>query len=85
MSETVYYITLAVIFGTALAIAAMKYISDAVQARSRIKGEAAYRDLVEKNAAAQFANAASLATIEAELSQVIRRLGALETILKEVE
>ncbi len=85
MSETVYYITLVAIFGTALCIGAMKYISAAVQARSRIKGETIYRELVEKTTSAQFANAAALATIEAEIAKVTHRLGALEKILKEVE
>ena len=85
MSENVYYITLAVMFGTAFAIFAMKYISAALQARARIKGDTAYRDLAEKNLSAQFNITTSLALIEAELAKVMQRLGALEKILKEVE
>ena len=73
------------IFGSALAIFAMKYISAGIQARSRIKGEAAYRELVDRNMSAQFANAASLSAIEAELAKVLQRLASLEKILKEVE
>ncbi len=85
MSEIVYYITLAAMFGTALAVFAMKYISAAIQARARVKGEAEYRELIEKNMSVHYANSASLAVIEAELAKVLHRLGALEKILKEVE
>lgn len=69
---------------TILLVFGMKYLSAARQAHVRVTSEGAYRDLAEKAAAAQSASAASLAILQADLSEMKTRLGAIETVLKEV-
>lgn len=85
MSPTVYFLTLCLILGTILAVFGMKYFSAAARARAGGATDEAYRALAEKAVTAQAENAASLAAISGELSNVIARLGAVEKILKDVE
>ncbi|MDB5676260.1 MAG: hypothetical protein JWM65_3242 [Sphingomonas bacterium] len=85
MSEKVYFITLALLFGTILAVFAFKYVSAAVQARAKGANDENYRALAQRAVAAESEHAASVATIMTELTQVGARLGAIETILKQVE
>jgi apolipoprotein N-acyltransferase len=85
MSEDLYLITLATLFGTVLLVFAFKYVSAAVQARAKGANDENYRALAQRAVAAESEHAASVATIMAELKQVGTRLGAIETILKQVE
>ncbi len=85
MSEGPFYISISLVLGTILLVFGMKYLSAAYQARSRVKGEDAWRELAEKAVAAQSRNAASLSSIESELSTIVTRLTAVEKVLKEVE
>ena len=85
MSTSVYFLTLAVFFGTILLVFGMKYSSAAVAARARIANEAAYQALVERVAAAQTEQQAALSAIQAELSKVSASLSGVEKILKQVE
>jgi hypothetical protein len=85
MSEHLYLISLGVLFGTPLLIFGMKYASAAYQGRARTADEDAYKELAQKAAAAQSESAASLSTIQSELSDVRTRLAAVEKILKDVE
>jgi len=85
MSEPLYLISIGLIFGTILAIFAMKYLSSARQAQARIAIENSYRELAQKEVATQAENAASLSAIRSELTEIKARLGAIEKILKEVE
>jgi Tfp pilus assembly protein PilO len=73
------------LFVTIVLISAMKYFSAARQARSRITGEDAYRELAKRATAAQFEAAATLASVQAELAEIRTRLASVEKILKEVE
>ena len=77
MSESIYFITIALFLGTLLAIFAMKYLTNAYQAHARIKDDSAYKALAEKAAAAQSESATALADIQA-------RLASVENILKAV-
>ncbi|MDB5707892.1 MAG: hypothetical protein JWN66_5008 [Sphingomonas bacterium] len=85
MSATIYLTTILLPLGTILIVFGMKYWSAAVQARTSTASEEAYRALAEKSVAAEAANAASLASIKAELSTVAVSLAAVEKILKQVE
>ena len=85
MSEHLYLLTLFLMLGTPVLIFAMKYVSAAVQAVSRLKSETAYRELAEKAVTAQSESAASLASIRSELAKVTTSLTAIEKILKDVE
>lgn len=70
---------------TILLTFAMKYLSAARQARSQIASADGYRELATKATATQSATAASLASVQAELSELKARLASVEKILKEVE
>lgn len=85
MAEHVFFISISLVLGTILLVFGMKYLSAAYQARSRVKGEDAWRELAEKAVAAQSRNVASLSSIESELSTIVTRLTAVEKVLKEVE
>lgn len=85
MSERIYLITVALPFGTVLVIFAMKYLAAARQAHARLLSADAYRSFAEHAAATQAQTAASLASMQAELVRIGSRLGAVETMLREVE
>jgi Tfp pilus assembly protein PilO len=85
MSPTHFFITLSLLLATVLLVFAMRYASAVVQAKARLANDEAYRQLAEKAVAAQAANATALAAIDATLSEVKARLGAVEKVLKEVE
>jgi hypothetical protein len=85
MSEKVYFITLALLFGTILAVFAFKYASAAIQARAKGGNDDNYRALAQRAVAAESEHAAAVSAIMTELKQVATRLGAIETILKQVE
>ena len=85
MSSGIYFLTLAVMFGTILVVFGMKYFSAAYAARARLANDDAYRALAEKAVAAQSENQASLTAVQAELSKVSASLAAVEKILKQVE
>jgi uncharacterized membrane protein len=85
MSELTFFLAISLVLGTILLVFGMKYLSAAYRSRSRVKGEDAYRELAEKAVTAQSRNAASLSSMETELSSIVTRLTAVEKILKEVE
>jgi hypothetical protein len=85
MNEHVYLLTLGLPLGAAVLIFGMKYFSAAVSARARQASDAAYSALAEKAIAAQTANQAALAGMQAELSKATASLAAVEKILKQVE
>ncbi len=69
---------------TVLLVFGMRYASGAWQARLRLADEGRFRSLAERTEAAQAATAASLATAQAELSDVRARLASIEKMLREV-
>jgi hypothetical protein len=84
MTEHLYLLTIFMPLGTILLVFGMKYVSAAVQARSRALNEGSYRELAEKAVAVQSGNASSLSALQTALSEISTRLAAVEKILKEV-
>jgi hypothetical protein len=85
MSEQVYFISMAALFGTPILIFGLKYWSAAQQARARIAEDGAYRKLASDAVTAQSGNAATLSAIQSELAEIKMRMASVETILKTVE
>jgi Tfp pilus assembly protein PilO len=85
MSEHLYLISMAVVFGTPLAIFGMKYWAAAHQATARTAEEGAYRKLAAAAVTAQSGNAATLSAIQSELAEIKTRVASVEKILKAVE
>ncbi|HEY0300325.1 MAG TPA: hypothetical protein VGC36_03285 [Rhizomicrobium sp.] len=85
MSAWIYLLTLCLPLATVLLVFGMKYVSAAVQARSRARSEDTYRVLAAQAAAVQAETAASLASARTDLAEIKSRLVAIETILKAVE
>ena len=73
MAAQLYIPTLLLILGTILIVFGMKYISEALQARSR-----------EEAHAIQSQHVAVLSSIQSSISDIGTRLGQVERILKEV-
>lgn len=74
MSTPIYIFTALLPFVTALLIFGMRYFAQIQQAKARLAGDEAYRQLVEKVAGDQ---ASALTAIET-------RLAAIEKVLKDV-
>jgi Tfp pilus assembly protein PilO len=70
---------------TILLVFGMKYFSAARTVHARASSEEAYRELAEKAVSLQAANAASLAAVQADFSELKIRLTAIEKLLREVE
>ena len=85
MTITLYLLTLVLPLATVLIVFGMRYYAAVEQARSRLANDDAYRQLAESASATQSQIAASLAAMEASLSDVRTRMAAVETILKAVE
>ena len=77
MAEHVYFVTVAVIFGTILAVFGMRYYASVQQAKAKLDQGDAYRQTAEQTAAA-------LASIQASMADAKTRLAAIEKILKDV-
>ena len=79
-----YMLTLLLILGTVLIVFAMKYVSEALQARSRAANERSFRLFAEDAHAVQSQHVAMLSSIQSSVSDIGTRLGQVERILKEV-
>jgi Sec-independent protein translocase protein TatA len=78
MSAQIYLTSILLILGTILLVFGMKYVSAAMQAWARARGEAL-------SASAQSKIPLLLTSIQADNRQMLTRLAAIEKILKEVE
>jgi hypothetical protein len=85
MTTTLYVLTLMLPLATILIVFGMRYFAKIQEARARLANDDAYRRLAETASATQSRIAASLAVMEAALSDVRARVAAVETILKAVE
>lgn len=85
MSNSVYFITVAVMFGTVILVFAMKYGSAVFAARARLASDAAYRALAEQALAAQAEQQAALAGLRDDLARLATSVASVEKILKQVE
>lgn len=85
MDEHVYLLTIGLPLLAIVVVAAMRHFSAIQQAKLRFSHEEAYRAIAEKAVAAHTEAAASLASMDASLSELKSRVTAIEKILKEVE
>ena len=85
MTTILYLLTLALPLATILIVFGMRSYSAVQQARARLANDDAYRQLAQSASAAQSQIAASMAAMEANMSDVRIRMAAVETILKAVE
>jgi hypothetical protein len=85
MTTTLYLLTLVLPLGTILIVFSARYYAIVQQAKARLANDEAYRQLAQSASAAQSQIAASLAAIDATLSDLRSRMAAVETILKAVE
>jgi type VI protein secretion system component VasK len=85
MHEHVYLLTIGLPLLTILLVFGMRYYAAVQQAKARLAGEGAWREVAEKAAAAQAETASALATMNATLLELKSRMAAVEKILKEVE
>ncbi len=85
MSQPVYFLTIGMVLATILAIFGMRYRSTGQQAKARLAEEQAYREIATRAVADQAGTAATLASIQSELTGIGTRLAAIERVLKEVE
>jgi len=85
MTATFYLLTLVLPLATILIVFRMRYHATVQEAKARLASDDAYRQLAESAAAVQSQIAASLAAMEAGLSDMRTRMAAVETILKAVE
>lgn len=85
MDEHVYLLTIGLPLLAIVVVAAMRHFSAIQQAKLRFSHEEAYRVIAEKAVAAHTEAAASLASMDASLSELKSRVTAIEKILKEVE
>ncbi len=84
MAAQLYMPTLLLIIGTVLIVFGMKYVSEALQARSRAANERSFRLFAEDAHAIQSRHVALLSSIQSSISDIGTRLGQVERILKEV-
>ncbi len=85
MTTTLYLLTLVLPLATILIVFGVRYYAKIQQARARLANDDAYRQLAQSASAAQSQIAATLAAMEANLSEVRTRMAAMEAILKAVE
>ena len=84
MAAQLYMPTLLLILGTVLIVFGMKYVSAALQARSRAANERSFQTFAENAHAIQSQQVALLSSMQSSISDVSTRLGQVERILKEV-
>jgi len=85
MTPIFYLLTLMLPLATVLIVFRMRYHATIEEARARLAGDEAYRQLAENASTIQAQIATSLAAMEANLSDMRTRMTAVETILKAVE
>ena len=84
MSTSVFCFTICAFVVTILIVAAMRYLSATNSARSKATSGEAYQELAQKAVAAQAEAAASISTLQRDLSDVGARLASVEKMLKDV-
>ncbi len=84
MSQNLYVFTICLPFATILLVFGMRAISAAVQARAQLAHDDAYRRIAQQTASAQTEMAAALSSIQTAMADVRQRIGAIETVLKDV-
>ena len=85
MSTSVYFISMAAMFGTIIIIFGIRFLQASAIAGSDAAHTDAYRKLASDAVTAQAGNAATLSAIQSELAEIKTRMTGVEKILKEVE
>ena len=86
MEHSITFLLLTVLaFAVVLLIFGMKYFSAGRIARLRAANDTSYKELAEKIAAAQTANASALAAVREDLAEIKSVLGSVSRLLKEVQ
>jgi len=85
METTVYFITLAIIVATIVAVFGIRFRQASAVAAADAAHTDAYRKLASDAVTAQSGNAATLAAIQSELAEIKTRMAGVEKILKAVE
>ena len=80
-----FLVTISLPLLTILLVFGMRSYAAVQQAKARLGGEEAFRQVAEASVAAQSETATRLAAIDASLTDVKARLASVETILKTVE
>jgi hypothetical protein len=85
MSEHVYLLTLCLPLAAILLVVGLRSFTAVQQAKARLASDEAFRQVAAKAIDAQTQTATALASIDASLTDLRARLGAVEKILKAVE
>jgi hypothetical protein len=85
MSEPIFIFTLVVVFGTIIAVFAIRYTSLTKQAKAGLDNAENYRELAARSAQAQADTAVALGAVNVTLADLRLRVAGLEKVLKEVE
>lgn len=85
MSENIFFAAFFFPAAAAVLIFFMRYLSEILQARVRLRQDEAYREIALQAANAQAETTAALASFGTTLAEIQSRLGVLEKILKDVE
>jgi hypothetical protein len=85
MQPYIYFITLAVIFGTIIVVFGIRFLQASAVAGADAAHTDAYRKLAADAVTAQSGNAATLSAIQSELAEIKTRMTSVEKILKAVE
>jgi len=85
MSPTIYLLSLGGIFGTIIAVFAIRFLQASAVAGADAAHTDAYRKLASDAVTAQAGNAATLSAIQSELTEIKTRMAGVEKILKAVE
>ena len=84
-TNTIYFITLGVMFGTIIIVFGIRFLQASALAGADAAHTDAYRKLASDAVTAQAGNAATLSAIQSELAEIKARMAKVETILKTVE
>ena len=84
-TPTIYFISVAAIFGTVVIFFAIRFLQARAVARADAAHTDAYRKLASDAVTAQAGSAATLSAIQSDLAEMKARMASVEAILKAVE
>jgi hypothetical protein len=84
MHDQTYEFTLVFSFGTIICVFALRYFFLMRQAKYRFMNDEEYRLLAQRTALAQAESTRALQELGASMAELQARMGAIETMLKEV-
>jgi len=85
MSEKIFLLTIGLPLLTILLVFGMKYVAAIAQAKARLAGDEAFRQIAAQAAGAQAETASALAAMAVAMGELKTRLASVEKMLKEVE